>query len=91
MDAIKTAEGGLRMRVTESVLWSGAVNLNPVYQRLQWAAACVRVAASLLPPFACFVLPDARSFVASHTTLTAWQQPQPCFAVSMVEETRTYI
>lgn len=90
MDAIKTAEG-VRMRVTECVLWSGAVNLNPVYQRLQWAAACVCVAASLLLPFGCFVLPDARSTVASHTTLTVWQQPQPCFAVSMVQETRAFI
>lgn len=40
------------MRVTEHVLWSAALNLNPVYQRLQWAADCVCVAASLLPPFA---------------------------------------
>lgn len=61
----------MRVRVTERVLWSGAVNLNPVYQRLQWAAACVCVAASLLLSFACFVLPDARSIVASHTALTA--------------------
>lgn len=77
------------MRVTECVLWSGAVNLNPVYQRLQWAAACDCVAASLLPPFACFVLPDA--FVASHTAPTVQQQPWPCFAVSMAQETRAYI
>lgn len=73
------------MRVTEHVLWSAALNLNPVYQRLQWAADCVCVAASLLPPFASFVLPDARSFVASHTTLTVQQQSRPCFAVSMVQ------
>lgn len=69
MDAIKTTEGGERMRITKCVLWSSAENLNPGYQRLQWAASSC-VATSLLPPFAAFVLSDGRSFVVSRTAST---------------------
>lgn len=62
-------KGEGRIGITERVLWSSAVTVNPTYQRLPWAVG-ICVAMSLLSPFASFVLSEAEPFVVSHTATT---------------------
>lgn len=58
-----------RIGITECVLWSNAVNVNPTFQRLTWAVG-ICVTTFLLSLFASFVLSDAEPFVVSRTATT---------------------